>query len=133
MFFSYLYTLSDLKGSPRSDASIKSFNMSSVPLTRRQRQIVDFLQEYTDDKGLSPTYGEIAEHFGVNMVTIPGRVSDLDYASWRWHEVSEQRHYSDPLAEEALIERLQKAGTSALGALLAQREDGEAGEVEEPA
>ena len=53
--------------------------------------------------------------------------------SSRWHEVSEQRHYSDPLAEEALIERLQRAGTSALGALLAQREDGEAGEVEEPA
>ncbi|MAG62155.1 repressor LexA [Candidatus Woesearchaeota archaeon] len=52
--------------------------MSSVPLTRRQRQIVDFFQEYTRDNGLSPTYEEIAEHFGVNKVTIFGHVSELE-------------------------------------------------------
>jgi len=52
--------------------------MSSVPLTRRQRQIVDFFQEYTHDNGLSPTYEEIAEHFGVNKVTIFGHVSELE-------------------------------------------------------
>ena len=52
--------------------------MSSVPLTRRQRQIVDFFQEYTHDNGLSPTYEEIADHFGVNKVTIFGHVSELE-------------------------------------------------------
>jgi len=52
--------------------------MSSVPLTRRQRQIVDFFQEYTHDNGMSPTYEEIAEHFGVNKVTIFGHVSELE-------------------------------------------------------
>jgi len=52
--------------------------MSSVPLTRRQRQIVDFFQEYTHDNGLSPTYEEIAAHFGVNKVTIFGHVSELE-------------------------------------------------------
>ena len=39
----------------------------------------------------------------------------------RWHEVREKRHYSDPLAEQALIERLQRSGTRALGALLSQQ------------
>lgn len=52
--------------------------MSSVPLTRRQRQIVDFFQEYTHDHGMSPTYEEIAEKFGVNKVTIFGHVSELE-------------------------------------------------------
>ena len=52
--------------------------MSSVPLTRRQRQIVDFFQEYTHDHGMSPTYEEIAEQFGVNKVTIFGHVSELE-------------------------------------------------------
>ena len=52
--------------------------MSSVPLTRRQRQIVDFFQEYTSAHGLSPTYEEIAKNFGVNKVTIFGHVSELE-------------------------------------------------------
>ncbi len=52
--------------------------MSHVPLTRRQRQIVDFFQEYTDAHGLSPTYEEIAAEFGVNKVTIFGHVSELE-------------------------------------------------------
>ena len=43
----------------------------------------------------------------------------------RWHEVREKRHYADPLTEEALVERLQSAGTRALGALLAQQHGSE--------
>lgn len=53
-----------------------------------------------------------------------------EVGSSRWHEVRKQRHYADPLAEEALIGRLQRAGRSALGALLAQQEDGGRDEVE---
>lgn len=53
-----------------------------------------------------------------------------EVAKGRWHEVRQQRHYDDPLAEEALIERLQRAGTRALGSLLAQQEDGGTDEEE---
>lgn len=52
--------------------------MSQIPLTRRQRDILDFLREYTDREGLSPTLEEIASHFGVNKVTVFGHVSELE-------------------------------------------------------
>ena len=48
------------------------------PLTRRQRQILDFFQEYTSIHGISPTLEEVAKHFGVNKVTIFGHVSELE-------------------------------------------------------
>ena len=53
-----------------------------------------------------------------------------EVGSGRWHEVREMRHYADPLAEQALVERLQRAGTRALGALLAQQEGNRAEEEE---
>lgn len=52
--------------------------MSQVPLTRRQRDILEFLREYTSREGLSPTLEEIAQHFGVNKVTVFGHVSELE-------------------------------------------------------
>lgn len=52
--------------------------MSTIPLTRRQREILDFLREYTQSQGISPTLEEIAQHFGVNKVTIFGHVSELE-------------------------------------------------------
>lgn len=48
------------------------------PLTRRQRQILDFYQAYTEEHQLSPTLEEVAQHFGLNKVTIFGHVSELE-------------------------------------------------------
>ena len=33
-------------------------------LTRKQRVLVDYLSRFIQEQGFSPTYGEIAEHFG---------------------------------------------------------------------
>ena len=52
--------------------------MTSPPLTRRQRQILDFLRAYHAEHGISPTLEEIAEQFGVNKVTIFGHVAELE-------------------------------------------------------
>jgi SOS regulatory protein LexA len=52
--------------------------MATPPLTRRQRQILDFLAEYVDRHDLSPTLDEIAQAFGVNKVTIFGHISELE-------------------------------------------------------
>ena len=52
--------------------------VNAPPLTRRQREIVDFLERYTDEHGMSPTLEEIAQSFGVNKVTIFGHVSELE-------------------------------------------------------
>lgn len=52
--------------------------MTRPPLTRRQRQILDYLRAYQAEQGMSPTLEEIAEHFGVNKVTVFGHVSELE-------------------------------------------------------
>jgi repressor LexA len=50
---------------------------SRAPLTRRQRQILDFYRAYSASHGMSPTLEEVAQHFGVNKVTIFGHVAEL--------------------------------------------------------
>jgi repressor LexA len=53
-------------------------DVSAVPLTRRQREIVEFIEAYRHRRGISPTLEEIAQQFGVNRVTIFGHVAELE-------------------------------------------------------
>jgi repressor LexA len=55
-----------------------SSSSARPPLTRRQRQILDFLEAYQAEHDLSPTLEEIAQQFGVNKVTIFGHVAELE-------------------------------------------------------
>ncbi len=52
--------------------------MEAPPLTKRQRQILDFLASFHAEHGMSPTLEEIAAEFGVNKVTIFGHVAELE-------------------------------------------------------
>ena len=52
--------------------------MPLPPLTKRQRDILDFLQSYRRAHKISPTLEEIAQALGVNRVTIFGHVSELE-------------------------------------------------------
>jgi repressor LexA len=52
--------------------------MTLPPLTRRQRDIFNFYQGYIAIHGISPTLEEVAQHFGLNKVTIFGHVSELE-------------------------------------------------------
>jgi len=52
--------------------------VATPPLTRRQRQILDFYRDYSAAHRISPTLEEVAQHFGVNKVTIFGHVAELE-------------------------------------------------------
>jgi SOS-response transcriptional repressor LexA len=52
--------------------------MTLPPLTKRQREIVDFFQAYVRSHSISPTLEEIAQAMGVNKVTVFGHVSELE-------------------------------------------------------
>ncbi len=52
--------------------------MTLTPLTRRQRDILEFIRGYTSEHDLSPTLEEIAQHFGVNKVTVFGHVGEME-------------------------------------------------------
>jgi repressor LexA len=48
------------------------------PITRRQRQILDYFADFVEHRGMSPTLEEIAQHFGLTKVTIFGHVAELE-------------------------------------------------------
>lgn len=52
--------------------------MTRVPLTRRQRDILEFVRIYVENNDISPTLEEIARHYGVSRVTIHGHIKELE-------------------------------------------------------
>jgi len=49
-----------------------------VHLTRRQKEILDFLGEYLEQRGYAPTIDEIAEHFGLSsLATVHKHLTNL--------------------------------------------------------
>lgn len=63
--------------SPPGSVPHRSPTVNHPPLTRRQSQILEFFRTYTEEHGISPTLEEVAQHFGVNKVTVFGHVSEL--------------------------------------------------------
>jgi repressor LexA len=49
-----------------------------IPLTRRQRAILEFIRAYCAEHRISPTLEEIARNFDVSKVTIFGHVAELE-------------------------------------------------------
>ena len=101
---------------------------SPAPLTRRQRQILDFYTQYVAEHRISPTLEEVAQHFGLNKVTIFGHVSELERkgaleraakgVSRGFRVVTEEDEQSD-------TPRLPILGTIAAGVPIATVEDQE--------
>jgi len=49
-----------------------------VHMTRRQKEILDFVSGYLDEKGYAPTIEEIAEHFGLHsLATVHKHLTNL--------------------------------------------------------
>jgi repressor LexA len=50
-----------------------------MPLTKRQREILTYLQAYADERGYAPSFEEIAEHFNYNsLATVHEHLSNLE-------------------------------------------------------
>ncbi len=50
-----------------------------MPLTRRQKQILDHIGEYIEEWGYAPSFEEIAEHFGYSsLATVHEHLSNLE-------------------------------------------------------
>lgn len=49
-----------------------------MPLTKRQKEILDFLQAYVEENGYSPSYEEIARHFRLSsLATVHEHLENL--------------------------------------------------------
>src|SRR5438132_8551632 len=52
---------------------------TSMPLTKRQREILDYLAEYIDEKGSAPSFEEIAEAMGyASLATVHEHLTNLE-------------------------------------------------------
>ncbi len=49
-----------------------------MPLTKRQKQILDFVREFVEENGYSPSFEEIARHFGYSsLATVHEHLENL--------------------------------------------------------
>ena len=61
-------------------------------LTRRQKEILDFVKKYTDQKGLSPSLEEIRKHFRLKSVsTIHQHLEALKFKGYLNREKNQKR------------------------------------------
>lgn len=63
-----------------------------MPLTRRQKQILDFVQQYLNEHGYAPSFEEIAEHFQFrSLATVHEHLSNLQRKGYIHREHNESR------------------------------------------
>ena len=63
-----------------------------MPLTKRQREILDYLCTYTEDNGYAPSFEEIAEHFGYHsLATVHEHLSNLERKGYIKRSYNESR------------------------------------------
>ena len=63
-----------------------------MSLTRRQREILTFLAEYSDDHGYAPSFEEIAERFGYSsLATVHEHLSNLERKAYIKRSYNESR------------------------------------------
>ena len=63
-----------------------------MPLTRRQREILDYLNEYSGDHGYAPSFDEIAERFDyASLATVHEHLSNLERKGYIKRSYNESR------------------------------------------
>jgi repressor LexA len=63
-----------------------------MPLTKRQRQILDYLNAYAVENGYAPSFEEIAEHFNYNsLATVHEHLSNLERKGYIKRSYNESR------------------------------------------
>ncbi len=78
-----------------------------MPLTRRQKQILDFLSSYIDTNGYAPSFEEIAEHFRFrSLATVHEHLTNLERKGYiqRGHNESRSITLAPPPGHVGAIE-----------------------------
>ena len=66
--------------------------VSAMPLTKRQREILNYLTAYTEQNGFAPSFEEIAEHFKYNsLATVHEHLTNLERKGYIKRTYNESR------------------------------------------
>lgn len=88
-----------------------------MPLTKRQKQILDFLQEFLEEHGYAPSFEEIANHFGFgSLATVHEHLENLKRKGYIRKAYNESRSIElVPVGLQAGAVELPLYGTVAAG------------------
>ena len=73
-------------------------------LTEKQRNILEFIEEFLDREGMAPTVYEIADHFGIKTSTVFAHLRALQRKK-QLSRSSKARSRRTPCLDTACIER----------------------------
>jgi len=86
------------------------------PLTKRQRQILDYLHQFIEDNGYAPSYREIAEEFALSSVsTIAEHIDALSTKGYLERSANEARSLQLTPTWENELFQIPLMGTIAAG------------------
>ncbi len=87
-----------------------------MSLTKRQREILDYVESFIDTYGYSPSFEEIANHFGyTSLATVHEHLSNLEQKGMLRKNYNKSRSLEVVRAEGALAIELPLLGTVAAG------------------
>ena len=87
-----------------------------MALTKRQRQILDYVQSFIDAEGYSPSFEEIAENFGYSsLATVHEHLSNLETKGYLRKNYNKSRSLELVSAEGTLAVELPLLGSVAAG------------------
>lgn len=91
-----------------------------LPLTPRQREILNFIVSFTEENDYSPSYREIAEHFNLSSTaTIAEHIETLKSKGYLRDDVSGVRSLQAQPAEPKLSELIHEIAVPLLGSIAA--------------
>ncbi len=87
-----------------------------MPLTKRQREILDYVESFIDTYGYSPSFEEIADHFNYSsLATVHEHLSNLEAKGLLRKNYNKSRSLEVVRSEGALALELPLLGTVAAG------------------
>jgi repressor LexA len=87
-----------------------------MPLTKRQKQILDYIRSFIDDQGYAPSFEEIAEAFGYSsLATVHEHLTNLERKGYIRKSFNESRSIELPIDDREPAIALPLLGTVAAG------------------
>jgi repressor LexA len=98
-----------------------------MPLTKRQKEILDYIESFIDDRGYAPSFEEIAESFGYSsLATVHEHLSNLERKGYIRKSYNESRSIELVSRESATpVVELPLLGAVAAGLPIEAIEDNE--------
>ncbi len=87
-----------------------------MPLTKRQKQILDYIRDFIEDQGYAPSFEEIAEAFGYSsLATVHEHLTNLERKGYIRKSFNESRSIEVPVDDREPAIPLPLLGTVAAG------------------